>query len=100
MTLNGGLLFTADLSTYVRTVRPTAIKFSKLNQVVSVSDIRASDDRTELRRLLQDSVLSCPANANRDVDQLFNTYEIVLRSVADQLVTRRRSTLETSRSVV
>lgn len=42
-------------------------------------------DRVKLRRLLENSDLCRPANANHGVDQLFDTYESVLRSLADQL---------------
>jgi len=51
-------------------------------------------NRDKLRRMLEDSPLCRPVPADADVDQLFATYDAVLRDVADQLapphVIRRR----------
>ena len=51
-------------------------------------------DRDEIRRLLENSDLGRPVSADCDVNQLFDTYESVLRNVADRLApphTVRRS---------
>jgi len=51
-------------------------------------------DRNEIRRLLEVSPLCQPVSDDTDVDQLFATYDAVLRDIADKLApahsTRRR----------
>jgi len=42
-------------------------------------------NRAELLRVLEDSELCCPPADDADVDQLFTTYDTVLRDVADHL---------------
>ena len=46
-------------------------------------------DRAELRRVLEDSELCRPPPDDADVDQLFTTYDTVLRDVADHLAPLR-----------
>ena len=47
-------------------------------------------DRSELRRILEDSELSRPPPDDVDVDQLFATYHTVLQGVADRLAPLHR----------
>ena len=58
-------------------------------------------DRHKLRRLLEDSSLCNAVSADADVDQLFETYNTVLRDIADQLAPSHHSSASrTSYTVV
>ena len=54
-------------------------------------------DRDELRRVLRDSELCRPVACDANVDYLFDTYETVLRQVADSLAPQHSLRLRTGR---
>ena len=55
-------------------------------------------DRNELRRVLEDSPLARPVAVGVIVDELFSTYNSVLRDVVDSLAPRHRLHLRPGRS--
>jgi len=54
-------------------------------------------DRDELRRILRDNELCRPVACDANVDHLFDTYETVLRQVADSLAPQHSLRLRTGR---